>query len=150
MNKTFRVIIISALLFGLFFALGDFYVYNHQGTDSDAGIIIADDNLSEIALSGAKRKFYNGEYSAAEEIYIDLIIKKPYEVKYRRDLSAVYADLGEIKKENLSLLKTAILSGESADFLDLAVNYYQIGNPDTAIFLLESKVADKELDLEEF
>ncbi|RCW89264.1 SpoIID/LytB domain protein [Halanaerobium sp. DL-01] len=150
MNKIFGVIIISALLFGLFFVLGDFCVYNYPGTDLDAGIIIANDNLSKIALSSAKRKFYNGEYSAAEDIYIDLITKKPYEVKYRRDLSAVYADLGEVKKENMSLLKTAILSGESRDFLDLAVNYYQIGKLDTAIFLLENKVADKKLGLEEF
>ena len=139
MKKFLRLIVISALLLGIFIPVLDYY-YNQQET-----VFISkaqesrDRNINEL-LDLAKEAFYDGNYQGAEHYYQEVIKEAPFNLESRRNLAIIYNDQNNLKAENQTLLKTAILSNQSQDYLKLAVNFYELNNNLASNYILENKV----------
>ena len=145
MKKVFRLIIISALLLGLFIPLFDHYAQRQD----QAGITMAqesrDRNISEL-LKLAKEAFYKANYQSAVNYYQQIIELSPFNLESRRNLAVVYSEQNMLQAENEILLQTAILSDHNQDYLDLAVNFYKLNNNLASNYILENKIEQENED----
>ncbi|MFW5737181.1 MAG: SpoIID/LytB domain-containing protein, partial [Halanaerobium sp.] len=145
MKKVFRLIIISALLLGIFIPLMDHY-YNQSKPSSVTMAQKSRDRTIRELFKLAEESFYEGNYNSAEEYYRQVIELAPYNLESRRNLAVIYNDQNDLKSENEILLQTAILSGENQDYLNLAVNFYEIDNNLASNFILENKIDEAEAE----
>ena len=148
MKKIFRLIIISVFLLSLFIPLLDYY----SSQEETAGITMAqegrDRNIKEL-FKLAKEAFYDGNYQTAEDYYYQVIELSPFNLESRRNLAVIYNDQNNLKAENKILLQTAILSNNSQDYLNLAVNFYELNNNIASNYILENKIKS-EMEKENF
>ncbi len=139
MKKVFRLFIISALLLGIFIPVFDHYYHQEEF----AGVTMAqqsrDRNISEL-LKLAKKSFYEGNYQSAENYYQQIIELSPFNLESRRNLAVIYNDQNKLRAENQILLQTAILSNNSQDYLNLAINFYELDNNLASNYILENKI----------
>jgi len=139
MKKVFRLFIISALLLGIFIPVFDHYYHQEEF----AGVTMAqqsrDRNISEL-LKLAKKSFYEGNYQSAENYYQQIIEFSPFNLESRRNLAVIYNDQNKLRAENQILLQTAILSNNSQDYLNLAINFYELDNNLASNYILENKI----------
>ena len=142
MKKIFRLIIITALLIGIFIPVIDFYYPEEEA----AGVTISqesrDRNIKE-QFKLAKEAFYDGNYQSAENYYQQIIEQLPFNLESRRNLAVIYNEQNRLEEENKILLQTAILSSESQDYLNLAVNFYELGNNLASNYILENKITEE-------
>ncbi len=139
MKKVFRLILISALLLGIFIP-----VLNHYAQQQEVeGLIIAqesrDRNISEL-LKLATEAFYKANYQSAVNYYQQVIEIDPFNIESRRNLAVVYSEQNMLQAENEILLETAILSDQDQDYLNLAVNFYKLNNNLASNYILENKI----------
>ncbi|MFN2340461.1 MAG: SpoIID/LytB domain-containing protein [Halanaerobium sp.] len=148
MKKVFRLIIISALLVGLFVPVFDHY-YNQEEL---AGLTMAqesnDRTINEL-FKFAKEAFYEANYQSAVNYYQQIIEISPFNLESRRNLAVIYNDRNELMAENEILLQTAILSNQDQDYLNLAVNFYELNNNLASNYILENKI-DRENEEQNF
>jgi len=148
MMKKYYPIIITAVLLGVFLPLFEFY--NIQNTS--ANVTISEEarirNVKHL-LELAVQSYYEGNLQSAENYYKEVLQYDPFNLESRRNLAVLYNEKNEYKEENRILLKTAILSGKAADMLELAQSFYKLNNSQAALYLLENKVEDAELQLDE-
>lgn len=139
MKKVFRLFIVSALLLGLFIPLFDHY-YNQ---DEIPALTMAQEsrerNIKEL-FKLAKESFYQGELSSAANYYQEIIENDPFNLESRRNLAVIYNEKNDLIAENEILLKTSILSNQNQDYLNLAINFYELNNKIAANYLLEKKM----------
>lgn len=145
MKKVFRLILISALLLGLFIPVFDHYYQQEEV----AGVTMAqesrDRNINEL-FKLAKEAYYEANYQSAVNYYQQIIELSPFNLESRRNLAVIYNDRNELKAENEILLQTAILSNENQDYLNLAVNFYEINNNLASNYILENKIRNENDD----
>jgi len=139
MKKVFRLIIISALLLGIFIPVVDHFYQEKDKVSLTMAQDSRDRNISEL-LKLAKEAYYEGNYQSAENHYLEIIELDPFNLESRRNLAVIYNDQNKLQAENRTLLQLAILSNQSQDYLDLAVNFYEINNNLASIFILENKI----------
>ena len=145
--KKYSFILLTAVLFGILMPVFEFYLPQeeaHTITMSEQSKKRNAEHLMELARDA----FYEGNYQSAENYYQEAIETEPFNLEARRNLSVVYNETKQLEAENDVLLKTAILSGDSQDLLELALSFYKINNSRAALFLLENKVDDEELEKE--
>lgn len=139
MKKVFRLIIISALLLGILIPVFDYFY--EEGTKKT--IMLAqesrDRNIEEF-FKLAKEAFYEANYQSAEYYYQQIIELAPYNLESRRNLAVVYSDQNKLREENRVLLETSILSQNKHDYLNLAVNFYELNNNLASNYILETKI----------
>jgi len=145
MKKVFRLIVISALLLGLFIPVFDHYDQQQEA----AGVTMAqqsrDRNINEL-LKLAKEAFYKANYESAVNYYQQIIDVSPFNLESRRNLAVIYSEQNMLKAENEILLQTAILSDHYQDYLNLAVNFYKLNNNLASNYILENKIDNKNKD----
>lgn len=149
MKKVFRLIIISALLLGIFIPLMDHY-YNQNEPLSITMAQESRDRAIKELFKLAEESFYEGNYTSAADYYRQVIELEPFDLESRRNLAVIYNDQNDLKSENEILLQTAILSSDSQDYLNLAVNFYEIDNNLASNFILENKIDEAEAEDDDF
>mgnify|MGYP006291622017 CR=1 FL=1 len=140
MKKFFIFFFISALLIGIFIPVFDYYLNVERPAQS---VRISQEsrnrNIKELNKL-AKEAFYDGNYKGAVSYYQKIIKNNPFAIKSRRNLAFIYNELGRLEDENKILLQTAILSDDQNDYLNLAVNFYELNNNLASNFILEKKL----------
>lgn len=139
MKKVFRLIIISALLLGLFIPVFDHYYQQEEVVDVIMAQESRDRNIKEL-FKLAKEAFYKANYQSAVNYYQQIIEISPFDLESRRNLAVIYNDQNQLKAENEILLQTAILSDQNQDYLNLAVNFYELNNNLASNYILENKI----------
>ena len=139
MKKVFRLFIISALLLGLFIPVFDYYFNQEEQINITMAQESRDRNVEEL-MRLAKESFYQGEYQSAVNYYLEIIEISPFNLESRRNLAVIYNEKNDLFAENEVLLKTAILSGNKQDYLNLAVNFYKLNNNLASNYILENKI----------
>lgn len=142
--KKYSIILLTAVLLGILMPVFEFYLPQekaHTITMSEESRKRNAEHLMELASDA----FYEGNYQSAENYYQEVIETAPFNLEARRNLAVVYNETKQLEAENDVLLKTAILSGDSRDLLELALSFYKINNSRAALFLLENKVDAEQL-----
>lgn len=149
MKKIFRILIISALLVGIFIPVFDYY-FNVERPAQSVRISQKSRNRNIKELNKlAQEAFYDGNYKGAVSYYQKIIKNKPFDIQSRRNLAFIYNELGQLEAENRILLQISILSSEQSDYLNLAANFYELNNNLASNFILEKKI-NKNLDNDNF
>ena len=106
MKKFFRILVISALLIGIFIPVFDYYLNVERPAQS---VRISQEsrnrNIKELNKL-AKEAFYDGNYKGAVSYYQKIIKNNPFAIKSRRNLAFIYNELGRLEDENKILLQT--------------------------------------------
>ena len=139
MKKYLRLIIISAVLIGIFIPIFDYYFDEADKSTIMLAQDSRDRNINDF-FELAKEAFYEGSYDSAEYYYQQIIELAPHNLEARRNLAAVYSDQNKLDAENKILLETAILSNENEDYFKLAVNFYELNNSLASNYILENKI----------
>lgn len=139
MKKILRLIIISAVLLGVFIPIFDYYFEEEKNNTVMMAQDSRDRNINEF-FQLAKEAFYEGGYESAEYYYQQIIELDPYNLEARRNLAAVYSDQNKLEAENKVLMETAILSDFNKDYFKLAVNFYELNNHLASNYILENKI----------
>lgn len=95
----------------------------------------------------AEEAYYEGNYSTAENYYQEIIELSPFNLESRRNLAVIYNDQNKLQAENKTRMQLTILSNQNQDYLDLAVNFYELNNQLASNYILENKV-DEQLEQE--
>lgn len=146
MKKVFRLIIISALLLGILIPVVDHFYQQDERLAVTMAQESRDRNINEL-FKLAKEAYYEGNYQTAENYYQEIIKLSPFNLESRRNLAVIYNDQNKLQAENKILLQLSILSNQSQDYLDLAVNFYELNNKLASNYILENKV-DEEIEQE--
>ncbi|MGM0499175.1 MAG: SpoIID/LytB domain-containing protein [Bacillota bacterium] len=152
MKKFFRLIIISAVLIGVFIPVFDYYFEETETSTVMMAQDSRDRNINEF-FELAKEAFYEGSYDSAEYYYQQIIELAPHNLEARRNLAVVYSDQNKLDSENKILLETAILSDQNQDYFKLAVNFYELNNSIASNYILENKIkipAELEAEVDDF
>lgn len=144
MSKKIRIIIITALLLGFLLPAADYY-YELEQRSFLENVEAQQKNEVKNNLSLAQEAFYKGNYKKAEAYYKRAIKLDPFNFVSRRNLAVIYNDQNKLFAKNEILLELAILSGKNYDYLNLALNFYELNNIQASNFILSNKV---EPDLE--
>jgi len=141
-------IIITAVLIGLFMPLFEFYMEKTEIQTVSVSKSAAQRNNDDLNKL-AEEAFYKGNYDSAENYYLEILDNSPFDLESRRNLAVIYNEEQLLKKENRILLEAAIISGNTFDFLELAVSFFKLNNNRAAVYLLDNKVLDNNLESEE-
>jgi SpoIID/LytB domain protein len=139
MKKYLRLIIISAVLIGIFIPVFDYYFDEADKSTIMMAQDSRDRNINDF-FELAKEAFYEGRYDSAEYYYQQIIELAPHNLEARRNLAVVYSDQNKLEAENKILLETAILSNNNNDYFKLAVNFYELSNSLASNYILENKI----------
>ncbi len=145
MKKYLRLIIISAVLIGIFIPVFDYYFEEAEKSTVMMAQDSRDRNINKL-FELAKEAFYEGSYDTAEYYYQQIIELDPHNLESRRNLAVVYSDQNKLEAENKILLETAILSEDNQDYFKLAVNFYELNNKLASNYILENKIKNAELE----
>ncbi|PTV99294.1 SpoIID/LytB domain protein [Halanaerobium saccharolyticum] len=146
MKKVFRLIIISALLLGILIPVADHFYQQEEKLAVTMAQESRDRTINEL-FKLAKEAYYEGNYSAAENYYQEIIELSPFNLESRRNLAVVYNDQNKLQAENKTRMQLTILSNQNQDYLDLAVNFYELNNQLASNYILENKF-DEQLEQE--
>lgn len=142
MIKKFRIIIITALLLGLLLPAVDYYYELEDSKLLTKPVKVEAEQAVQVEyfLELAQKSFYKGDYNAAEDYYKQVIKLDPFNLNSRKNLAVIYTDQNKLFKKNEILLELAILSDRNSDYLNLALNFYELNNNSASNFILLNKV----------
>ncbi|PUU87915.1 MAG: SpoIID/LytB domain-containing protein, partial [Halanaerobium sp.] len=146
MKKVFRLIIISALLLGILIPVVDHFYQEEEKAAVTMAQESRDRTINEL-FKLAEEAYYEGNYSTAENYYQEIIELSPFNLESRRNLAVIYNDQNKLQAENKTRMQLTILSNQNQDYLDLAVNFYELNNQLASNYILENKV-DEQLEQE--
>jgi len=146
MKKVFRLIIISALLLGILIPVVDHFYQEKEKAAVTMAQESRDRTINEL-FKLAEEAYYEGNYSTAENYYQEIIELSPFNLESRRNLAVIYNDQNKLQAENKTRMQLTILSNQNQDYLDLAVNFYELNNQLASNYILENKV-DEQLEQE--
>jgi SpoIID/LytB domain protein len=146
--KKYSAVIITAVLLGIFLPLFEFYIVQNTAATITISEQSKERNVKHL-LELAAESYYEGNIESAENYYLEVLDYNPFNLECRRNLAVLYNEKNQLDKENQILLKTAILSGETDDLLELAKSFYKIDNSRAALYLLENKIDDQNLNSKE-
>jgi SpoIID/LytB domain protein len=146
MKKVFRLIIISALLLGILIPVVDHFYQEKEKAAVTMAQESRDRTINEL-FKLAEEAYYEGNYSTVENYYQEIIELSPFNLESRRNLAVIYNDQNKLQAENKTRMQLTILSNQNQDYLDLAVNFYELNNQLASNYILENKF-DEQLEQE--
>ncbi|MFW6001186.1 MAG: SpoIID/LytB domain-containing protein [Halanaerobium sp.] len=146
--KKYSAVIITAVLIGIFIPVFEFFIVQNTTATLRISEKSRERNVKQL-LELAAKSYYEGNLESAENYYQEVLDYNPFNLESRRNLAVLYNEKNELDKENKILLKTAALSGETDDLLELAKSFYKIDNSRAALYLLENKIDAKNLSSKE-
>ncbi|ADQ14948.1 SpoIID/LytB domain-containing protein [Halanaerobium hydrogeniformans] len=145
MKKIFRIIIISAFLTGILIPGFSYYINQQPGANITFSQEDKERRVSQYSAE-AVDAYYDANYRSAINYYEEILSLDPFNLASRRSLAVIYNEKNDLVSENRELLKTAILSNQTTDIIELAISFYKLNNKQAAHYLLQNMIETEQIE----